>query len=375
MKIGFDAKRAFFNRTGLGNYSRNLISALYQHAPEHYYQLFTPKLKPIHYFPNVPTGAHLEIINPNGKLPASIWRAMTVPKLFSKYGTQIYHGLSAELPFNITSSYVKSVVTIHDLIFLRFPELYPTIDRIIYKQKTLHACNNADHIIAISEQTKTDLIAFLGIEAQKISVVYQNCDFVFTQDIPSEKISVVKAKYKLPDEFILNVGTLEKRKNAAVIIAALSKMKSKIPLVLVGKPTDYLTDLHNLVKKYDLEQYVHFLHEVGYEELPALYRSATLFVYPSIFEGFGIPIIEALYAGLPVIAATGSCLEEAGGPSSLYFQPQDATQLAAHIALLLNDEKLRKQKSIEGLNYVQLFNARSFAEHTLSVYNQLLSVY
>jgi glycosyltransferase involved in cell wall biosynthesis len=294
MNIGFDAKRAFFNRTGLGNYSRNLIMALAAYASDNRYQLFTPRPKSVHHFRNLPDTNNIDIISPEGKMPQGLWRAYGLTKLFDKYSTELYHGLSAELPFNIGLSRVKRVVTIHDLIFLRFPELYPAIDRFIYKKKTIHACRNADHIIAISQQTKRDLINFLSISPEKISVVYQNCDPQFTTPIAPEAIEAVRTKFNLPKDFILNVGTLEKRKNAAVIIEALAQLERKMPLVLVGKATDYLEQLHTLVKQHRLQRQVIFLHDVGYADLPALYRAASIFAYPSIFEGFGIPIIEAL---------------------------------------------------------------------------------
>lgn len=373
MNIGFDAKRALYNRTGLGNYSRNLITALLQYYPEHHYQLFTPKLKAQHLMQSQPPSETFHYITPSGLWPGALWRSFGIPFCFSKQQTQIFHGLSAELPYTPRNKPIKYVVTIHDLIFLRLPHLYSAIDRKIYLHKTQYACKRADIIIAISEQTKRDLIEFLHIEPARIKVVYQNCNPEFAQIAAIDRLEAVRTQYDLPERFLLNVGTVEARKNARVILEALLKVPEDIKLVIVGKATAYQQELEQYVRQHPaLSSRVQILNNVGYQDLIAIYQLAHIFIYPSIFEGFGIPVIEALSAGLPVIAATGSCLEEAGGPSSLYFAPDDADTLAAHIHHLWHNDQARKDSITVAQEHIKTFSAEQFAQNTMAVYQSLV---
>lgn len=371
MNIGFDAKRAFYNRTGLGNYSRNLVEALHLHYPEQSLQLYVPRLKAATLFEQSKHWENVRIITNETILPAAFWRSWSVKKALSRNNTRIYHGLSAELPLGAKPRGIKYVVTVHDLIYERFPDLYPVIDRKIYRRKTVSACRKADKIIAISEQTKRDLVQFYGVDAAKIEVVYQDCDPVFAIPVNSERKKAVQAKYELPADFLLSVGTLETRKNTKLILEALLQLPEEVKLVLVGKATPYAAELKAFMKQHNLEHRVQLLHQVSFEELPALYQLAETFIYPSIFEGFGIPVIEALKSGTPVIAATGSCLEEAGGPDSLYFDPKDAAALAIHIRKLWKQADTRQLQVAKGMQYAQRFSAAQFASATMTVYGAI----
>ncbi|RQO31759.1 glycosyltransferase family 1 protein [Taibaiella sp. KBW10] len=373
MKIGFDAKRAFKNRTGLGNYSRSLIEALHQYFPQHQYQLFTPLLegKPS-LFDEAFDMKSVRVVQARTKFLSSFWRTFRVPSLLHKKGVQLYHGLSAELPAGTKPKGVPYVVTIHDLIFLRFPELYPAMDRKIYGYKTRAACEKADMIIAISEQTKQDLISYLQVPAEKITVVYQTCNPVFERSVSEVCKKEISQKYHLPERFILCVGTLEARKNALLLLKSLLHLPKEVNVVLVGKPTEYQKKIEAYIKEHHLENRVWMLPQVSFDDLPVLYQLASIFVYPSIFEGFGIPVIEALKSGVPVIAATGSCLEEAGGPDSLYVRPDDDFALAQHIAALWDDEDFRQAQIEKGLTFAQKFSLKDFAAHTMQVYQTLV---
>lgn len=370
MKIGFDAKRAFKNKTGLGNYSRNLISAFQKFFPENDYVLFTPTLNNSLF--DTQFLKNIQIISPKVKLLKSYWRSFQLHSLIQKNTCDIYHGLSAELPFGIKSGKTKYIVTIHDLIYERYPELYPSIDRKIYRFKTKYACNKADKIIATSEQTKQDIIQFLGIESEKIEVVYQNCQEEFSLKVDASTKESIQKKYNLPKRYLLTVGTIEKRKNVAVILRTLNQLPSDIKLVVVGKPTAYMDELANIIQSENIADRVHFLHEVSFDELPAIYQMAEIFIYPSRFEGFGIPILEAMNSDLPVIAATGSCLEEVGGTANLYFQPDDEKILTNHILSILNDESLRLDIIAQNKIHRQKFTAKTFAQSTLNVYKEAL---
>lgn len=371
MNIGFDAKRAFFNRTGLGNYSRNLITALLQYHPEHRYQLYTPAVDKTDLFPEAVGAPGAQLIGPRGPWPSALWRSLGIPLSLRANGTDIYHGLSAELPMAGKPRDTGYVVSVHDLIFMRFPDLYKPLDRRIYLKKTAAACSRADRIIAISEQTKRDLVSFLSVTEEKIDVVYQNCDAAFGIPVAAERIEMIRQRYHLPQKMLLCVGTIEKRKNAGIILKAMAHLPPDVHLVLVGRPTAYQAEIDRIIAKYNLSSRVHILHQVPFADLPALYQMAEIFVYPSIFEGFGIPVIEALNAGTPVIAATGSCLEEAGGPDSSYFEPEDEQALSRQVLSLWEDSRRRAEQVQAGRRYAARFSAQRFAEDTMKVYRSL----
>lgn len=371
LKIGFDGKRAVNNLTGLGNYSRFIIESLAKKFPSQQYFIYSPKVaEKLRALPL------LSLSDVRLELPKSskfLWRALGIKKQLLADQIDIYHGLSHEIPFGLQQTNVKSVVTIHDLIFLRKPHYYKFIDRKIYEWKSRYACRNADRIIAISEKTKLDIIELYRIAPEKIDVVYQGCDETFKIKANSKKLAEVKNRYQLPDTFILSVGTIEERKNLNLVIEALAQAQTSVPLVVVGKPTPYLDEVKHTIAKHQLQNRVLFLHNVTFEDLPAVYQLANLFVYPSFYEGFGIPIIEAINSNLPVIAATGSCLEEAGGRDSIYVSPTQPNELAKAIDNVLSDENFRQMMVSKSLAYVQKFNNDLVAEQVMECYKKAFS--
>jgi glycosyltransferase involved in cell wall biosynthesis len=375
MKIGFDAKRAFHNKSGLGNYARTLITNLHFHYLEEKLMLFNPSPARQNFITGIADQNVREVlpVGLSSKIPA-YWRSFKIPSLLNKYGVEIYHGLSNELPFNIKKANCKTVVTIHDLIFIRYPQLYPLIDRTIYEFKFRKACNEADHIIAISDQTKQDIIEFFNIPSNKITVVYQSCSSIFLKRYNNSEISEIEKQYNLPASYLLYVGTIEERKNLLTIVKALKELnRNSIPLVVVGKQTAYLRQVQDYIIKNDLSKQVVFLSNVPNEHLPYIYQKSDIFIYPSTFEGFGIPIIEALTSGTPVITSTGSCFSEAGGRHSVYIDPKNHVQLANEIEKLLNSKELRTEMSEKGLSYSQKFNSATTSSNLMVVYKKLMA--
>ncbi len=375
MKIGFDAKRAFSNFTGLGNYSRSTLKVLADHHPEHSYYLYNPRVPNEHQisFLDLPHHADVHIRIPTTffyELFSSAWRRFGILKDIKKDQLDIYHGLSHELPLGIEKIGIKSVVTIHDLIFLRYPEYYKVADRKIYEAKFKHACEVADKIVAISEQTKKDIIHFFNIKEEKIDVIYLSCADAFKVEAKQEQLQQIKNKYQLPDQFILTVGTIEKRKNALLIVKALQQIQKDVKLVIIGRATAYTEEIKTYADVHGLSDRIVFLHSINFEELPIFYHLANVFAFPSRYEGFGIPIIEALHCGTPVIAATGSCLEEAGGPSSLYVHPDDVNAFASSAKLLLQEGK-NSQRVEAGKLYVNKFSEENIANEYMKIYNEL----
>ena len=374
MKIGFDTKRFFLNSTGLGNYSRDLVRGVLEEEMDNDYFLYTTggeidlKTKFLKNHSNV------KIVTPTGiyKKMKSYWRSVRLEKQLLKDGVEVFHGLSHEIPKKNKLSKIKYVVTIHDLIFLRFPENYNRIDREIYKKKVEYACTTADKIIAISEQTKRDLMEFLKVPSHKIEVIYQSCAASFHHISDYRYRHLVQKKYNLPENYILYVGTIEKRKNLATLVEAIGKSNTQLPLVAIGKQTDYTKEVMDMIDKYKLGNQVALLQNVSFLDLPSIYQSANLFVYPSLFEGFGIPVLEALYSKTPVIAATGSCLEEAGGPNSIYVDPKNSDELAQQIDRVIENGELQLEMKEKGFEYAQNFNSQKQAKAVLEVYEKLV---
>lgn len=372
MKIGYDAKRAFYNNTGLGNYSRWLIKGIASLNPVNTLYLYTPKAKSnprlnfIGDYPNIHT------ITPKSKWFTSWWRSRGIVNDLKRDGIELYHGLSHELPSGIKQTGIKSVVTVHDLIFMRYPKQFGPVNYRIYLAKIKHACRVADSIIAISQKTKDDLVELLGIDPNKIEVIYQGCDPSFAIEQTAPQKSAVKEKYSLPNCFILSVGTIEERKNLLLTVKALKKADD-IKLVVVGKETKYTEQVKAYLTANNLNHRVMFLKEVTFAELPAVYQLASVFVYPSRYEGFGIPVLEALNSGTPVIAATGSCLEEAGGPDSLYVNPDDDTGLAEKLNMVLGDDGLRQNMITKGRVYAANFTDDKLSLQLMRLYQNILN--
>lgn len=372
MKIAFDAKRAFLNNSGLGNYARTIIKSLHFFNPELKQFVFTPKVRNDNFNKEVSALPNIEIKQPSGFFGSnfnSYWRSYLITKELIKQDIDVYHGLSNELPVNIKQFKGKKIVTIHDLIFLRYPHLYSFFDRLIYRRKFYSACKNADVIIAISEETKNDIISFFNIPDQKIKVIYQSCDDAFYKEYSDIEFGKVQKKHNLPSSYLLYVGTIEERKNLLTIIKSL-KIVEEIKLIVVGRKTDYINEVNTFIQKNNLNNRVLFLENVTNEELPIIYQKASVFIYPSIFEGFGIPIIEALISKTPVITTKSGCFPEAGGPNSIYINPLNEVILAQKINEILVSESLKKEMSDKGFIYAEKFHKVKIAQQLMDLYSK-----
>jgi glycosyltransferase involved in cell wall biosynthesis len=381
MNIGFDAKRAFQNSTGLGHYSRTLISSLAAFYPTNNYYLFAPKITEAF---NTNDFSNIHTIAPDN-FPSSffksMWRSNWVKKDLQKNNIDIYHGLSHEIPLDITGTGIKSVVTIHDLIFERYPEQYNLIDRIIYRKKFKYACNNADTIIAISQQTKEDIISFYKIPDKKISVCYQSCNPSFLEIVSAEKKAAIKNLYQLPDDFYLYVGSIIERKNLLLICKALKQLNTAIPLVVIGNGGAYKQKVKTYIAENNLQSRVIFLSEnpgaiasaafASAKDFPGIYQMATAMIYPSVFEGFGIPVLEALCSSLPVITSNVSCMPETAGDAALYINPQEVNEMAAAMHSIASDTTLRKNLVEKGIAHAQKFTPKKCADAVMNVYKTM----
>jgi glycosyltransferase involved in cell wall biosynthesis len=371
MRIGFDAKRAFNNYSGLGNYSRYIISNISRFYPENECLLYTPSIADEDLF-QVSEGTVIK--QPETRFARSLksyWRSFGLSQQLNKDAVEIYHGLSNELPFGIQKSSITSIITIHDLIFMQHPELYKSFDRSVYKKKVQFGADVASRIIAVSEQTKQDIIRFLNVEETKVSVVYQGCNRQFYHKVGEEKAQFISQRFALPSEYLLYVGTIEERKNLLRIIEALHFGKIDFPLVVVGRKTSYYNQVKSFIEKHGIQN-IHFLDQVQVSDLPSIYQGARGFIYPSSYEGFGIPILEALNSGIPVITSSGGCLEETVGKGGILINPSNREEMIHAIKKVLEDTALRDRLIREGGAHALKFREEQTIPALYNVYLECL---
>ena len=374
MKIGFDAKRIVRNGTGLGAYGRTLLNDMARLKDDDMeLLLYAPDEGRDDLRRQMQVGTNMHFVYPlSSILPKSYWRTHGIVRELQRDGVELFHGLSGELPLGLRRAGIPGVVTIHDLIFLRHPEYYHWIDTKIYAWKFRATCREATRIIAISDCTKRDIIELGGVPADRIEVIYQSCQPRFGQRLTDDDAAEVSHRLGLPSRYVLSVGSIEQRKNLLLAVKALPMLPADVHLVAVGKHTPYTDEVADYARRHQLDHRLHLLHGISDHDLQAIYQQARVFVYPSRYEGFGIPIIEAVFSRLPVVACTGSCLEEAGGPDNLYVGPDDAEAMAHAIAELLPESKGRDERIRRSLNYVERFRGSDVASQVVDLYRSLL---
>lgn len=362
MRIGFDAKRIFQNATGLGNYSRAVVHQLAAQFPEHEYYLFTPNTQH-----RLPFDANNRVHTVVGR--GSVWRSFGIRRDILRNKIDIFHGLSNELPFSINKADCASVVTIHDLIFDLFPHHYPGVDRTVYELKTKFAVNNSDVIIAASQSTRNDIVRVYGTDPARIKVIYQGCHDIFYAP-PAGNIG----QYNLPAQYLLYVGSVTERKNLLSVCKAYTKIPAalRIPCVIVGNGKRYADTVRSFVDEHGLSGSFIFLENVPTEDLPALYKKALCFIYPSVYEGFGIPILEAMVSDCPVITSSVSSLPEVGGEAAIYFDPNDPEHIAHQIMRVVDDSSLRNEMIEKGKIQSAKFDKQLLTNQLMQVYKELL---
>ena len=370
MIIGFDAKRLFFNGSGLGNYSRDTVTILSRHMPDDKLVLFSPRPGNRYGFVLPPNAETYCPTGLSARFP-SLWRSYAMARDIRRNRIDIYHGLSNELPADIRRSGARSVVTIHDLIFVRMPELYKPIDRLLYTRKYRRSCQNADRIIAISLQTRDDLVNVWGIDPAKIDVVYQGCSPIFYAAADAEHKAAVRTRYRLPERYILSVGTIEPRKNLMLTVKAMAMGNLNIDLVACGRRTPYADQIEQYAREKGIAHRVHLLSEVKFTDLPAIYQMSQVMVYASFYEGFGLPILEGLNSGIPVITSQGGVFPETGGDAALYVDPYNAEAMLDALQRTLGDTALRETMIRKGYQYAQHFREAQIAQNLLGVYQKL----
>lgn len=353
LRIGFDAKRYFTNKRGLGNYSRNLVLLL-QMAPNLELYLFSSSSK---------ASDRLTVIYPKGIYAffKSLWRSFFIVKNIYESNIQIFHGLSNEIPFFIDKSRCKTIVTIHDVQFKILPDEYGFIDKIIYDFKTKYAVRNAHKIIAISEKTKQDLIHFYEIKGEEIQVIYQHCNPLFSKD----KIEVLPKQ-----NFFLSVGMHDSKKNFENILRAFKiflETNLAYRLVAVGAKNKHSLGMQQMAHKLGISAHVDFHFDIDDLALLRFYENAEVLVFPSLYEGFGLPIIEALFNSCKVITTESSATREAGGDVAIYCDDSAESVANAMFKSICTECDIVKME-----NHLQQFSPKNIAKKWGQVYENLI---
>jgi len=365
LKIGFDAKRLFNNRTGLGNYSRTLLDNLRRFQSNNDYVLFTPKVSENEFGKKY--AQEFSTVTA-GKTSGTYWRSYGVGKDIKKENIDVFHGLSNELPFRLEG--VKKVVTIHDLIFKRLPETYPFLDRQVYDMKSRKSCRNADVVIAISESTKQDIMHYYGVKEEKIKVIYQACDAIYYEDTPIDK-SILE-KYNLPKDYLLSVGSIVERKNLLNTVKAIAELPKdlQIPLVVVGKGKEYRQKVMSFLQSKRMKSQIIWVENcTNISELKQIYQQATTLLYPSEYEGFGLPVVEGLLCKTPVITSNVSSLPEAAGDGALQVNPHSVEEIVGAMEKVLTDREFVEDLVEKGYRYAwKTFDPEKVTREVVEVY-------
>lgn len=303
-----------------------------------------------------------------------LWEHLYLPAIVNRGGFDVFHSPDHILP--LLPVKCKKVITVHDLAFLKYPEMFSFKKWAYKKFMNGLSLKRADIVIADSESTKKDLIEICGFDKERIKVVHLGVDESFVSVHDEKKNISIKAKYGLSMPFLLFVGTIEPRKNISGLLDAYSiaceKHGIKEDLVIVGKKGWLYEPIFKKINGSKYRQKIKVLENVISEDLPAIYSSAELFVYPSLYEGFGLPPLEAMACGTPVITSNVSSLPEVVGDAAIMIDPNNSDELADQISKVLNDKDLQKRLREKGFERAKLFSWDKSALETIKVYEEVL---
>lgn len=375
MRIGFDVRPFLKEETGVGIYYKNLLFSLAQIDRSNEYFFFSSSLKDRFPSSKIPPFGNrnfrdfafpVRIVN-------CFWYRLRWPPLDFFFRTKL--DLTHSPTPLILPTQGKKIVTVYDLCFLDFPHLADKETRKNFLHSTEDSLLKADGIVTISRFTKEQLLEKFAVEESKVKVVYLGIDHGCWQDFSSDELAKTESHYSLPSSFLLFVGALEKRKNLLNLIRALKiihKRQKKIPLVLAGRKGEEYQRLKDEIRKQSLEPWVKMLGYVPETELKNIYRLASLLVFPSFCEGFGLPVLEAMASGLPVVASQIKGIEEVAQDAALYFDPQDHAEIAEKILLALEDKSLCQKIVARGKKRALDFDWEKTAAETLGFYEEVV---
>ena len=369
-----DARCILLQRTGVGYYTLNLIKSLAKIDHHNSYVLFYSQFKKpkentlLIYKKNFEN----KVIHIPNRILNFLWRTTKYPSVETWVGkVDVFHSPNFELT---PQKQGRSVLTIHDLCFLVYEKYAIKSARLHYGRRIKSYAQGADVIITVSENSKRDIINHLGIPPETIFVIPEGKDEKFKPQSDPETISEIKNKYGLSRAFILHVGTLEPRKNLVGLIQAYhrSRARKEYQLVMAGRKGWMYKDIFKTVEKLGLTREVIFTGYVPEDDLPALYNASSLFVFPSLYEGFGLPPLEAMACGTPVVTSKVSSLPEVTGDAALLVDPFNIEEIKDSIDLVLSDQKLASSLRKKGLERATLLTWEKTAEKTIEVYRKVL---
>jgi len=373
--IGIDYTPAHEQGAGIGRLVREMILALSQEETEHDFKLFVSGAKNTELTPIFPPHFQWKSTRITPDWLARIWQRLLLPLPIETFvgDVDLYHATDFVLP--PTRSRTKTIVTVHDLSFVRTPETASPRLKVYLDKVVPRSIHRADHVIADSSATKADLMSIYGLTAEKISVVLSGVNSRFT---PVEQPDYVRAKYNIPEKpFVLAVGTVQPRKNFARLIEAVHAVREEgldIDLVIAGGKGWLADAMYDTINRLNVGDYVHLIGFVEDADLPALYSAADVFAFPSLYEGFGLPVLEAMACGTPVITSNVSSLPEVAGDAAICVNPYDVTALQRAIRIMFDDDVLCKNLIEKGFEQAKRFSWQQSAKDLLAVYSKVLNL-
>lgn len=367
MRIGIDARK--LHDFGIGTYIRNLLRQLARlDGDTEFVLLCRPQ-----------DTAWLTSLGNNFRPVAetapnySIAEQLRVPMALQREGVTLFHAPHYVLPPLIRC---RSVVTIHDCIHLMFPEYLPNRIALAYARTSIRlAARRATRVLTVSESSKRDILRFVDTEPEKIDVIYNAYDERFGVEPREEEVVRVRERYQLHDEFVLYVGNVKPHKNLERLIEAFDRVRKRgldhLKLVIIGDEISKYTSLRRAVHRHQLHKYVRFLGYLPEETLAVMYRLAGVFVFPSLYEGFGLPPLEAMASGTPVVTSNVSSLPEVAGDAAVLVDPHDPDAIADGIEYVLTDERVRGELRRKGISRAKQFSWEASVKRVHDIYRQV----
>ncbi|SRR6266436_9316953 len=375
MRIGIDGRPRGSWRTGIGNYVHGLVQLLPQVAPGHQYFLYSNKEIDLALDE---TRVRKQIDGSFRLWPGSLWHLTRCGGLARKDRLDVFWSTAAILPAHMPAGVFK-IVTVYDLVWLRFPETMTGYTFLVHKMCARRAITSADLIVVISRSTGDDLVRLLGVPTQKIKLVYPGISERYKPQGPEKAAAYISAKYRVPLRYMAAVGTVEPRKNLKLLVEVLRILKSNgqldCPLLVAGAKGWKNSHLFQEIQAARLtENEIRFLGYLPDEDLPFFYAGAQLFLFPSLYEGFGFPPLEAMACGTPVIASNARCMPEVLGDAAILQSPTNANSFADAVARVLADESLRRSLRVAGIQQAQRFRWESSVKQLLEAFERPASV-
>ena len=369
-KVGINAHllsgEAGYRRAGIHQYIAQVLRHLPWEEGEPTYVVFTQQKNLFEDLPGI-TAVSSRLPTQN-RLLRIFWEQVVWPWQARQHKLELLHSMAFVTPFLATC---PAIITVYDLSFLHFPDRFPVLQRLYLSSQTRRSCQRARRIITISESSRQDVHRFFGVPLHQIDVVVPGVDPIY-QPLPAAQVAAFRQKHGL-DRFILHVGTLQPRKNIPVLIEALARLEdAALKLVLVGGKGWLFDDIFRQVQALGLAERVIFTGYVPDGDLPLWYNAAELLVFPSVYEGFGLPVVEAMACGTPVIAAKSSSIPEAVGEAGLLFEPNDVEMLVNQMTAVLTNTDLQHKLRQQGLDHAQTFSWERAGRETAAVYRRAL---